>query len=456
MRDYGDFEVAHSELHTPTGHDHSNRANQVDTSSTSENRRAPASTFSTFSRNELTTQQRADTPTAITDRSESETYAQDESDDYYHSGGDYDYLPPTAFNNYDPSPGSQESWRRTGGQQPGRSIGSESESTQTSYQGDPAGIEVSSLGQSGSSDQSSSSSVDGFTNVSSPGSGGNVSSSPTTPPPLVCQHDQASGLYSTAISINLSCTESADIYYCVSSSGACCNAETDGSLYTGSFDVGLTDGEYCVSYFGDGAQSNSNENNVLYTIDTSLPNLNVNFEKISIQSTHASLNGVITSSDFGSEHYYLHQVNTKSFDPIDAMWSCEDILLDHENLTSPASFSTITDYAVEVLSPIDEILQSIGLHSLDYGENFITSIMEDRQRNMYSCHTVEIELADISMPAIIPLGTKSALTSAHRSYGGFASFSYFHNGNPASTQSGQGSSEDSNVLMQSNFLSITY
>ena len=97
----------------------------------------------------------------------------------------------------------------------------------------------------------------------------------STPPKTIdCTADKAEGLYGSNILVNLSCSETANITYCIQTGGSCCDPYNTPTPYSGSINLNAGDAEYCVSFYGisnDGGSSTTTD--LTYTIDSTLPAL---------------------------------------------------------------------------------------------------------------------------------------------------------------------------------------
>lgn len=291
-----------------------------------------------------------------------------------------------------------------------------------------------------------------FNNIGN-GNDPNPNSHSTSDVAPVCTADKASGTYTSEVDISLSCNQSAKIFYCVGTGGSCCDPSATPIEYTGTFSIGSVDDNYCLSFYGQSTQSllTSDYQDLNLLVNSTLPSLITHFPKVQIQTTQLPLMAHTQSLDFGTPNYFLHQINTKEHDPSSLVWNCEDVLNNY-SLLSGAN-ATLLDFDVSALATTDQIDQQILLPSLQYGENFFTTILEDRDRLLTGCQQQKIVVEDFQIFSIS--ASAPVASSNDGSFSGFVSYGHFQE-IPNATQTGSGQSVKSTQVLEEGFLSMTH
>ena len=273
--------------------------------------------------------------------------------------------------------------------------------------------------------------------------------------PPICHHDSSGGVYGSSFEVALSCSESAQIYYCVQLGGGCCDPYQSSTVYSSPIEIGPSDDDYCVAYYGVSNQSmlESDTVNVSYTIDSNPPSLLTTHLLSRVQTTQTPIVNFTESTDFGNEDTYFHQINLMNHNPDSLLWNCEDILHNYESLSTPSAIPLALDYDVSGLDTSMQIDQTIGLSDLHYGQNYISTILEDEMRNLYSCQTHLVVLEDFPIFSIPTQGPADTFTD--RSFGWFAPYGHFEDV-PGSSVGGEGKSLDSGIYLRYEILSITH
>lgn len=318
--------------------------------------------------------------------------------------------------------------------------------------GDSGGDSGTSSGGSGGSvivgNGGGSSTGDTVTDDDSQGSGDRIE---TSPGPR-CEIEKTAGLYNAAFTTSITCNSEAEIYYCVSTDGGCCDPYRTGVLYKGSVEVGPSDGDYCVGFYGVNQKEAiyGSSNTASYIIDSAVPSLNVAYSTKQIQTTQAPALNSAQSNDFGKSHFLFHQINYKSHDV--SSWSCAMLAYDHATLTAPIPYAIITERSVASLVSGSSYETPAGASELQYGENKIYTIMENTTNGLFACLGQDIVLKDFP---VFSFNAAQAQGAASGAFGGFTSFGHFEQA-PNSSESGTGSSTDSKTQLNSGFLSITH
>lgn len=251
---------------------------------------------------------------------------------------------------------------------------------------------------------------------------------------LTVSADYNDGSYSTIINVLLTSNNpSSSILYCLQEGSCCDPLGGSGATFTGTIPVGTTDGDFCLSFVStlSGSQSPVVQRN--YTIDSTLPNVTQNVDIVQLQSNEISSLGV-SSTDIGNAGYALTQLNLKSVDP--GATACSDILTNYPSVT----YGIIEDVdSVSVLDlstrapaslPAYDYNFHLSTGSLDYGDNFLVSIVENTNVTpaLYSCPSRNVVLKDFEIynfdlglgAPIVTGGDSSNLTGSFSSYGGFS------------------------------------
>ncbi|MDD4972817.1 MAG: hypothetical protein PHY93_00620 [Bacteriovorax sp.] len=225
-----------------------------------------------------------------------------------------------------------------------------------------------------------------------------------------CTADIAGGAFSNPIGVTLSCSSISTIKYCfaLDTGSGCCDPLVSGTTYSSKVIVGPTNGNYCLSYYGVSASAVSTDvYHQSYTINSTLPNLApVTHSQIYYQSTQLAGRVItntpdyersfISSTDYGKTGYGIGQINLKTHDPGIAALNldCEQIVTN--SLTVPAPLSILALFDVSLANPALPLEIPLQLNQLAYGDNFITSYIENANFvvPIYACSTSKIVLND--------------------------------------------------------------
>lgn len=270
-----------------------------------------------------------------------------------------------------------------------------------------------------------------------------------------CSPSRAPGTYITSIDVSLSCNQASNILYCVGpGDGTCCDPTQSGTEYTGSINIGQVDGDYCVSFIG---RSNTNLLysqivNTIYDIDSALPVIESIVPRRQVQSTQLPFTMTAISSDYGRVNHYLSHINTKNENPANYSWSCNDIMNNYTSM--PDSMAILDQYQVDNMNPEQVVMMDITSNEIDYGNNYVSTILEDRRRGLTGCQTQNIVLQDFPTFAFTSTSPSNpAMAQSH--FGGFVSFGHFQV-TPNSASSGSGESQKEEHVLQESFLAITH
>lgn len=290
-------------------------------------------------------------------------------------------------------------------------------------------------------------------NSSSGGSSGS-SSNPT----LTCTSNYGTGGYSDIVLVELSCSSSASIKYCVSDN-TCCDPRTSGLAYTGIIPIGEREGSYCLSFYGTSSSLTSNIVQHTYTVDKYLPDLNVSHLMTYYQTTELSGSSSIESNDFGKMNFDVGQINLLTHDPGPAglNTNCEDLVLNYGSLTTPAPL--VLEYLdASSLSPAT--LFNLPLHrgDLAYGDNYVLSFMADHSStpSLYSCSTTKIRLFDFEYFQMGATHGDVGTDHVREFEGGFSAYGFFEASDVYRGPAGESTENKGGQKLETGLFSIFY
>ncbi len=286
-------------------------------------------------------------------------------------------------------------------------------------------------------------------------SGASGSSSNST---LTCSSNYGTGGYSDIVSVELSCSSSASIRYCVSEN-TCCDPRTSGLAYTGIITIGEREGSYCLSFYGTSSSLTSNIVQHTYTVDKFLPDLNVSHLLTYYQTTELSGSSSIESNDFGKMNFDVGQINLLTHDPGPAglNTNCEDLVLNYGSLTTPAPL-VLDHMDASTLSPSE--LLNLPLHrgDLAYGDNYVLSFMADHSStpSLYSCSTTKIRLFDFNYFQMGVTHGDVGTDHVREFEGGFSAYGFFEESDVYRSPAGESSENKGGQKLETGLFSIFY
>jgi hypothetical protein len=281
---------------------------------------------------------------------------------------------------------------------------------------------------------------------------------------MTCAADMAAGTYGTSFSVNLSCSETATIKYCLQYGGGCCDPETTPMTYSTAVNINSGNGAYCLSYYGESTNSEiTTVSEINYNI-SSIACLAVNFPKVQVQTTMLPLmNYSQASCSFGVSNNFYHQINFKSHDPtISGLnWSCEEMYNNYAGavLTAPTP-SLITPslpgFDVSGLLSSAQIDQTVDGPNLASGDNYIAIIIENRDTGAFDCKVQKVIMDDFFVSEFTATGSTPVAAGVRKTSGGFVGFGMYRT--PASLTDDSGSNENTqtNDVHESGFFSFLY
>lgn len=275
---------------------------------------------------------------------------------------------------------------------------------------------------------------------------------PAPPPPIACNYDRAAGNYGSNFFVNLSSIGASKIEYCLQYGGGCCDPVATPTLWTGAaINVGGSgDGDYCLSVICTEQQRDSGVVERQFVVDSSLPNLLVTFPQAYIQSTQLPYPMITQSTDFGKPDHFYHAVNYNIPPPA----TCSGIYSDGIILGN-ASRTIASDFSTTPLTPAQQITNNLQLTDMLFGTNHLSVLFEDRERNLFSCQTFNVEMADFDFFGFS--GTAVALPiNGIRPFIGRVSHIGFFETVPNTSNNGTTKNVQGNIRLDSQELSITH
>lgn len=248
----------------------------------------------------------------------------------------------------------------------------------------------------------------------------------TTVTSLTCASNKGGGAYANPIAVGLTCSSTAQIKYCVSQ-GACCDPKTAGSSYSSDVVVGEYSGTYCLSFYGESASlgKSSTVTQLTYTINNTLPDIQVNHPQTFYQTTQLVGRSFLKSNDFEKSNYEMGQISLKSHDPGSA--SCSDIVTNYVSLPAPAPAVVMSPLNMATVALSQQVNIPFSATHLTYGDNFITSYVVNRNyaTPLYACSTTKINLTDFEYFQA-DVSHASAVTGNVREFAGeFSVYGFF-------------------------------
>lgn len=248
-----------------------------------------------------------------------------------------------------------------------------------------------------------------------------------------CSASITGGSFSNPIGVTLSCTVNSTIKYCVGldTGNGCCDPTVAATTYSSQIVIGPSNGNYCLSYYGVSSTAGTTspyQNS--YTINTTLPNLQVSHPKIYYQTTQLTPGSAfVTSTDFGKTGYGIGLINLMSHDPgpLAENLTCDQIVNNYVGLPLPTPSVILSLLDTSLDNPTIQIQIPYQLPQLEYGSNFITTYMENNNfvTPIYSCSTTNVTLSDFEYFQE-ELAFGDAGTNSVREFtGGLSAFGFF-------------------------------
>ncbi|MGI4992181.1 hypothetical protein ACRXCV_06100 [Halobacteriovorax sp. GFR7] len=331
----------------------------------------------------------------------------------------------------------------------GPSDGTSTSNSVASMSNDDLGV------KSGSSTTTTEDSDD--SNTSSSSSSGSGSSSDPVITPVTCSVDRAEGVYSATINVTITCSENSKISYCLQSGGGFCDPVSSPTIYSGPIAVGTVDGEFGLSFFAESLSTTSSTEvaEFTYHIDSTPPDLMVTFPKVYAQTTFNSVSNYTQSADFGKSNHFYHQINFKGTNPGAGglNWTCDQIYHDY-NISGFSSIATDVDIS-GLDAATQQIDQLIGITDFVTGDNYIATVIEDRNLGIVSCQVQNVVVRDFAIAAFTGTGATSVISGVRTTYGGFVGYGHFQ-ATPNTSNSGQLSNEQGITSNKQGLYTLTH
>jgi hypothetical protein len=288
-------------------------------------------------------------------------------------------------------------------------------------------------------------------NDNSSGSGGSS--------PLTCSFDKSEGVYSTPFAVTLTCSEAVNITFCLKTGGGFCDPNALPTVYTIPIIINAGDNTYTISFFAESIESGiiTLVKELSYAINTTVPAILIDFPKVNLQTTQLPFFNHTQSTDFGLSNHFYHQINFKSHDPTASglNWTCNEMYNDYLTLSTPTAIVVQNEFDVSGLLPAAQIDQSIDLARLDPGDNYIVTIIENRDLNLFACQVQNVTIADFFTSQFIVSGSTSVIGGVRTTAGGFISMGHFQVA-PNTSVSGTSENTQTGVALQNNIYDIMY
>jgi|GEM_PF-6780389 len=237
-----------------------------------------------------------------------------------------------------------------------------------------------------------------------------------------------SGTYNSPVSLNVSCTRSATVKYCVGTAGSCCDPNLD---YLSPVIIGdHSGGDFCVKL---SAISDKGETTLLtksYIITNQVPNLQSSQPLIYAQTTELSSYIYLSSLDFGKVNYSSYLINLKSHNPgpLALNLNCDEVIAEASTLSSPTPMTILNDYLVSGLNPLsDQIKIPLSTSNLEYGDNYLVSIMSNKNvtPEVHACSNHKFTLMDFEFFNYLPAQASVASGDIREFSGQFTPYGFF-------------------------------
>ncbi len=112
-------------------------------------------------------------------------------------------------------------------------------------------------------------------------------------------------------------------------------------------------------------------------------------------------------------------------------------------------------FDLSTLLPTAQIDQILGINALAYGDNYISTIVEDRSRGIASCDTQRVVLKDFEIFSFNGVDETPVTSGVRKTQGSFTGYSHFDLIPSALQSSGTSESDRPNAILEENFFSIT-
>lgn len=231
-------------------------------------------------------------------------------------------------------------------------------------------------------------------------------------PPSVCSANIGGGSFSGPVSVELTCSNTSEIKYCLSE-GTCCDPET-GATYSTPIAIGQPSKSFCLSYTGGSEVSES-----VYTFNPDLPHLEVTQKKLQVQTTQLDAQMSIVSNNFGSNDHSVGQINFRQSNPQAIGLTCEEAVeYVPTGWAGTGNLVVLPETPVFPYAPTDQINIMLNLTKLIYGENYLVSYVKSAQyaEEQFACVHSKMILRDFYYFESLPI----EVSDANSFMGGFS------------------------------------
>lgn len=277
-----------------------------------------------------------------------------------------------------------------------------------------------------------------------------------------CAPSILGGSFGNPIGVTISCDLPSTVKYCLSDNGTCCDPETAGTTYSSSVVIGPKNANYCLSFVGENATTGvTTVSEYSYQINSTFPNLTVTFDKTYYQSTELDAITLAHSTNFGSNNYFMHQLNLKSHDPglSGLNYDCDEIMTNYSSLTTPNVVEVLLDFDIAGLTPASQVEIPLALGQMDYGDNYITTFVVNNNfvAPLRSCATTRVILEDFEYFQADVSHGESGTNSVREFEGGFLSYGFFEDdANVYRGPAGESVSSNTSESLQSGMFGMFY
>lgn len=243
---------------------------------------------------------------------------------------------------------------------------------------------------------------------------------------LTCSSNKGGGAYANPIAVGLTCSSTAKIKYCLSQ-GACCDPKTSGTSFTSNVVVGADSGSYCLSFYGESSSldKSSTVTELSYTINNTLPDIQVSHPQTFFQTTQLSGRSFLKSNDFEKLNFEMGQISLKSNNPGTA--DCEEIVTNYVSLPAPAPAVVLSPLDMSAIDLSKQVNVPFSLSHLTYGDNYITSYVVNKNyaTPLYACSTTKVNLSDFEYFQADASQASSVVLNVREFSGEFTVYGFF-------------------------------
>lgn len=231
-------------------------------------------------------------------------------------------------------------------------------------------------------------------------------------PSSICSSNLGGGSFNGPISVELTCTHTSTIKYCLSE-GTCCDPET-GSTYSGPISIGQPSKTFCLSYTG-----GSDVSEAIYSFNADLPHLDILQKKLEIQTTQLETQMAIMSNNFGSNDHSVGLINFRQSNPQTMNLNCQEAVeYVPSGWAGSGNLVVLPETPVFPYTPMEQLNVMFNLTKLIYGENHLVSYIKSSQyvEDEFACIHSKMILRDFDFFESLPV----EVSDANEFTGGFS------------------------------------